>query len=105
MAAATRLRADFTASDLRLAARRARSASQARRLLALATIYEGATRGEAAKVGGGTLQIVRDWALRFNAEGPAGLMDRKQPGPTPRLGDGQGGGLARRAGAGPVPAA
>jgi transposase len=105
MAAATRLRADFTASDLRLAARRARSASQARRLLALATIYEGATRGEAAKVGGVTLQIVRDWALRFNAEGPAGLIDRKQPGPTPKLGDEQRRALAAMIEAGPIRAA
>lgn len=44
MAAPIRLRADLTAADLRLAARRARSANQARRLLALASIYEGATR-------------------------------------------------------------
>jgi transposase len=32
-----------------------------------------------------TLQIVRDWVVRFNAEGPDGLLDRKSPGPTPRL--------------------
>jgi transposase len=34
-----------------------------------------------------TLQIVRDWVLRFNAEGPAGLLDRKAPGPTQLLTD------------------
>ena len=48
--------------------------------MALAAIYEGAARSEAAKIGGVTLQIVRDWVLRFNAEGPDGLVDRKPPG-------------------------
>ncbi len=28
-----------------------------------------------------TLQIVRDWVLRFNAEGPEGLIGRKAPSP------------------------
>jgi transposase len=53
----------------------------------LAAIYEGATRAEAAKIGGVTLQIVRDWVLKFNAHGPDGLIDRKPPGQTPRLND------------------
>jgi len=105
MAAPIRLRADLTAADLRLAARRARSANQARRLLALASIYEGATRSEAAKIGGVTLQIVRDWALRFNSEGPDGLIDRKQPGPLPKLGDEQRRALAALIEAGPILAA
>jgi transposase len=43
-----------------------------------------AVRSEAAKLGDVTLQIVRDWVLRFNAEGPRGLIDRKPPG-QPRL--------------------
>jgi transposase len=43
-------------------------------------IYDGGSRTEAARVGGVTLQIVRDWVLRFNAEGPSGLVDRKAPG-------------------------
>jgi hypothetical protein len=34
-------------------------------LLALAAIYDGGTRSDAAKIGGVTLQIVRDWVLRF----------------------------------------
>ena len=44
-----------------------------------------AWRDDAAKrirFGGVTLQIVRGWALRFNAEGPAGLISRKAPGKT-----------------------
>ncbi len=79
MAAPLPLRDDFTAADLRLAARRSRDANQARRLLALAVIYEGSSRTEAAEVGGVTVQVVRDWVLRFNAHGPDGLIDRKAP--------------------------
>jgi hypothetical protein len=29
------------------------------------------------------LQIERDWVVRPNAEGPAGLIDRKAPAPSP----------------------
>jgi transposase len=39
---------------------------QARRLLALAAIYDGASRAEAAKIGGVTMQIVRNWVVRCN---------------------------------------
>ena len=47
----------------------------------------GASRTEVARIGGVTLQIVRDWVLKFNADGPAGLIDRKAPGQPPRLND------------------
>jgi hypothetical protein len=57
------LRGDFNALALRRFACRTKDGPQARRLLALAAIYEGATRTEAAKIGGVTLQIVRDWVL------------------------------------------
>jgi transposase len=66
------LRADFDARMVRAAARRSKDGPQARRLLALAAIYEGASRTEAAKVGGVTLQIVRDWVMKFNAHGRKG---------------------------------
>lgn len=59
------LRADFDAARLRAAARGSKDAGQARRLLALAAVYEGATRTEAARIGGVTLQIVRDWVLKL----------------------------------------
>ena len=74
------VRCDFDAARVRSAAKRSKDGPQARRLLALAAIYEGATRTEAAKIGGVTLQIVRDWVLKFNAHGPDGLIDRKAPG-------------------------
>ena len=44
-------------------------------VLALAAIGDGASRTEAARIGGVGLQIVRDWVARFNAEGPTGLVD------------------------------
>ena len=74
MAAAVPLRSDFDAAQLRSLAKRSRDPDQTRRLLALAAISEGASRTEAAQIGCVTLQIVRDWVLRFNARGPEGLL-------------------------------
>src|SRR3546814_14685400 len=85
MAAAIGLRSDFKGAVLRKLARASDDARQVRRLLALATIYDGGTRSEAARIGGVTLQIVRDWVVRFNAEGPDGLIDHKAPGTSPLL--------------------
>jgi|TARA_B100001964_G_scaffold161683_1_gene177457 transposase len=48
--------------------------------LSLAEIYVGGTRENAARIGGVGLQVVHDWVLRFNADGPDGLLDRKRPG-------------------------
>jgi transposase len=87
MSAAVRLRGDFDADRLRALARGSKDGPQARRLLALAAIYEGAPRSEAARIGGVTLQIVRDWVLRFNAHGPDGLLDRKARGPASLMQD------------------
>lgn len=81
------LRDDFDAEQVRTAARKSKNGGQTRRLLAVAAIYEGASRTEAARQGGVTLQIVRDWVLKFNASGPDGLIDRKAPGPRPLLSD------------------
>jgi transposase len=104
MAAPLPLRSDFDADMLRREARGSHDAAQARRLLALATIYDGGSRGDAARVGGVTLQIVRDWVVRFNAEGPAGLIDRKAPGAAPRLDAPQRRALAEIVEKGPIPA-
>ena len=104
MAGSIVLRGDYSGPDLRRLARRCGDADQVRRLLALAVILDGGSRGEAAKVGGVTLQIVRDWVLRFNAEGPDGLVSRKAPGKTPILNDEQRCALAETVVAGPIPA-
>ena len=89
MAAPIPLRPDMTADDLRQQARRARDASQTRRLLALAAIYDGSPGSQAARIGGVTLQIVRDWVVRFHALGPEGLIDRRAPGPASKLNEDQ----------------
>ena len=75
MASALVLRDDFTAARMRALARSSRDSNQVRRLLALATIYEGGSRGDAAQFGGVGLQTVRDWVLRLNTAGPDGLID------------------------------
>lgn len=104
MAAAVRLRSDYDGAALRRLARSSRDAKQVRRLLAVAAIYEGESRSEAARIGGVTLQIVRDWVVRFNAEGPPGLIDRKPPGCRPMLSADQRRALAEMVEAGPIPA-
>src|SRR5215207_5580106 len=98
------LRSDFDTVALRAIARRSKDGPQARRLLALAAIYDGGTRTEAARIGGVTLQIVRDWVLKFNAQGPESLIDRKPPGQPSRLTDDHRRHLAQMIEAGPIPA-
>ena len=104
MAAAIELRGDFDAEALRRLAKRSRDGGQSRRLLALAEIYDGRRRSEAARLAGVGLQIIRDWVLRLNAEGPDGLIDRKAPGPRRKLTDEQRAALAGIVEAGPIPA-
>lgn len=95
---------DYDAASMRALARKSKDGPQARRLLALAAIYEGASRTGAARIGGVTVQIIRDWVVRFNAEGPAGLIDRKAPGKPPILNDGHRTALQEIVERGPVPA-
>ncbi len=98
------LRADFDASALRRAAKTTKDAAQGRRLAALAEIYDGGTRTDAARIGGVGLQTVRDWVLAFNAEGPEGLIDGKAPGSPSKLSHEQRRSLARVVESGPIPA-
>ena len=98
------LRGDFKAYQLRGLAKKTKNGPQARRLLALAAIYDGATRIEAAKIGDVGLQIVRDWVLRFNARGPDGLVNGKSPGQPSKLNDIQRQAIAGMIESGPIPA-
>jgi transposase len=104
MAAAIGLREDFDGSALWGLAKRTRDANQMRRLLALAEIYDGGSRSDAARIGGVGLQTIRDWVLRFNAKGPDGLVDGKAPGRAPKLNAIQREALARLIESGPIPA-
>ena len=100
-----RLREDYTAAQVRVLAKQSHDAGQTRRLLALAAIYDGGSRGEAAKIGGVGLPAVRDWVLAFNAKGPRGLNNGKAPGKVPLLDTQKRQALARIVEQGPIPGA
>src|SRR3954471_14969873 len=91
------------AAELRREAGRCRDARAARRMLALALVLEGASREAAARCAGMDRQTLRDWVHRYNAEGLAGLHDRRRPGPRPRLTPGQEAELAAAVERGPDP--
>ncbi len=73
-------------------------------MLSLAAIYDGASRTEAARIGGVTLQIVRHPVIKFNAHGADGLIDRKAPGQPSGLNDTHRAALAAVIESGPTPA-
>lgn len=104
MGAGIALRGDYDARRLRGLAKQSDDADQTRRLLALAAIYGGGSRSEAAELAGVGLQTVRDWVLRFNAAGPGALLNRKAPGKRPLLSDVQRRELAEVIERGPIPA-
>ena len=103
MAASIRLRDDYTGDDLRAVAQSSSDGKQVRRLLALSLIYDGGRRFEAARHANVSPQTVRDWVLRFNDNGPDGLLDGKSTGTPPRLTANQRAALARMVEEGPVP--
>ena len=104
MGAAIALRGDFDGPGLRRLAKSSKDAGQSRRLLALAEIYDGGARSDAARMSGVGLQVIRDWVLRLNVDGPDGLIDRKASGPAPKLDDAQRRALAHLVENGPIPA-
>ena len=80
MGQAIPVRTDYSASEVRRFAKRAKDAAQARRLLAIAAVLDGASREDAAKIGGMDRQTLRDWVIRFNDQGPDGLINIPSPG-------------------------
>ena len=72
MGRAIGLREDFDGAALRRLAKGSKDAGQSRRLLALAEICDGGRRRDAARIGDVGLQVIRDWVLRFNTNGPDG---------------------------------
>lgn len=87
--AITITRTDESADDLRGLARSSRNVAQARRLLAIALVLDEHSRTDAARACGMDRQSLRDWVHRFNAEGPAGLVDRVRSGRPSRLSEDQ----------------
>ena len=70
-------------------------------MLALALVLDGRSREDAAAACGMDRQTLRDWVHRYNAEGLAGLADRRAAGPAPRLSAEQEAEVARWVEAGP----
>jgi hypothetical protein len=62
MGQAIPVRTDYSAGEVRRLAKQAKDAGQARRLLAIAAVLDGASREDAAKM------------IRFNEQGPDGLI-------------------------------
>lgn len=104
MPSTVQLRDDYDAAELRSLAKRSRDPRQIRRLLALAAVYDGMSRAEAAKLGGMDRQTLRDWAHRFNEAGPEGLRDRPRAGRPRQLSEAQMEALAEIVETGPDPA-
>ncbi len=109
MGQAIPVRTGYTAGDVRRFAKRAKDAAQARRLLAIAAVLDGASREEAAKIGGMDRQTLRDWVIRFNEirfndQGPDGLINIPSPGVPPKLEAAHKAFIARIVEEGPIPA-
>jgi len=103
MSAPVKLRDDFETDELRRLAGKAKDADQVRRLLALAAVFDGMDREEAARIGGMDRQTLRDWVNRFNRQGPEGLINAKPPGRPPKLSQEQQEELRQLVEAGPDP--
>lgn len=104
MGRAIAVRTDFTSGEVRRFAKRAKDAGQARRLLAIAAVLDGASREDAAKIGGMDRQTLRDWVIRFNEQGADGLINIPSPGVPPKLGKKHRAFLAQLVENGPIPA-
>ena len=84
-AAVSITRREYTGAELRMLAVKHDDGAQVRRLLAMAMVLDGRPRGEAALLNGMDRQTLRDWVLRYNADGVAGLRSRQPPGRAPAL--------------------
>lgn len=104
MAAVEVTRTEVSAAALRRQAARSRDAEAARRMSAVALVLvDGHSRADAAEARGMDRQTLRDRVHRHNAEGIGGPMDRRAPGPAPRLSAEREGEPARRVEGGPEP--
>jgi transposase len=80
-----KIRKDRTPVALRKLAKAEPDARVARRLLAIANALGGMSRAEAAQSASMDRQTLRDWVIRYNAHGVAGLCDRWTGGRPPLL--------------------
>ena len=89
---------------MRRLARRAKDSDQVRRLLAIAAVLDGSSQARTAKIGGMDHQTLRDSVIRFNEEGPDGLINVAAPGAPAKLDKEHRAFLARIVDEGPIPA-
>ena len=82
-------RIDLTATELREPAAKTQDGAVVRRLLAIALVLEDHPREAAAQPNGMDRRTLRDWVLRYNAEGVAGLSSSRSPGRPPALSEAQ----------------
>ena len=75
-----KIRKDRTPAMLRKLAKAESDVRVARRLLAIANALCGMSRAAAAESAGLDRQTLRDWVIRYNAHGVAGLCDRLKGG-------------------------
>ena len=78
-------RDDETIEDLRRLAKTTDDVGQCCRLLAIAMVREGLSRGEAARLSGVQMQTLRDWVIAYNKKGPDGLKTGRSSGPPCRM--------------------
>jgi transposase len=89
MGAAVAIWADMKAAELRRLARRERDGRASARLIAPANVLDGMSREASARAAGMDRQTLRDWVIRFNAEGVEGLRDQARAGRPTRMTEGQ----------------
>lgn len=102
MSGAVRItRLDLSATDLRRLSKKQKNPLMVLRMLAIALVLEGADRQTAARACAMDRQTLRDWVHRYNAEGVAGLRERRTSGNKSRLGAAEKQALAALVEAGP----
>jgi len=80
-----KIRKDRTPAVLRKLAKDEKDVRVSRRLLAIANALDGMSRADAARSAGMDRQTLRDWVIRYNENGVAGLTDHKSSGRRPML--------------------
>lgn len=83
------IREDVPPPELRRLAKVERDPRVARRPLAIAAALDGLSREAAARLAGMDRQTLRDWVIRYDRGGPAGLSDHWGDGRPCRLSEGR----------------
>ena len=95
---------EYTIADIRSRISRCEDPTVARRLRAIIEVMEGReSRGDIALRAWVGRQTLRDWILRYNAEGPDGLTDRQKSGRPTKLDEVQKAEVSRWLAEGPGP--